>query len=107
MTELYLQKNGTTAWQQLWPDTAQSIKLTGENPYFTQSERYTVDVTLPMDILQNRSFFQNIQRMERSKQPQHMKCRLVVDNHPVLTGTASVTQVTQESVMVHMVGGNS
>lgn len=107
MTELYLQKNGTTAWQQLWPDTAQSIKLTRENPYFTQSESYTLDVTLPMDILQNRSFFQNIQRMERSKQPQHMKCRLVVDNHPVLTGTARVTQVTQESVKVQLVGGNS
>ncbi|MBR6319162.1 MAG: hypothetical protein IKR50_01820 [Prevotella sp.] len=107
MTELYLQKDGTTAWQQLWPDTAQSIKLTRENPYFTQSESYTLDVTLPMDILQNRSFFQNIQRMERSKQPQHMKCRLVVDNHPVLTGTARVTQVTQESVKVQLLGGNS
>ena len=107
MTELYLQKDGTTAWQQLWPDTAQSIKLTRENPYFTQSESYTLDVTLPMDILQNRSFFQNLQRMERSKQPQHMKCRLVVDNHPVLTGTARVTQVTQESVKVQLVGGRS
>lgn len=107
MTELYLQKEDSTGWQQVWSDAAQSIKLTRENPYFTQSESYTLDVTLPMDILKNRSFFQNLQRIDCSKRPQRMKCRLVVDSHPVLTGTARVTQATQESVKVQLVGGNS
>ena len=54
---------------QVYPDGNQSIKLTRENPYFTHSESYTLDVVLPMDILDNRQFFQNIQRIDRTKRP--------------------------------------
>lgn len=107
MTELFLQTEGTAEWQQVQPDTAQSIRLTRENPYFTQSESYTLDVSIPMDIMENRRFFSNIQRMERSKQPQHMKCRLMVDNRPVLTGTARLTQVTERQVKLQLLGGRS
>lgn len=78
-----------------------------ENPYFTQSESYTLDVTLPMDILDNRQFFQNLQRMDRSKQPPAMKCRLSVDSVPVLNGSAKVTQVTERQVKVQLLGGRS
>ncbi len=101
MTVLTL--NGT----QVFPDGKQQIKLVRENPYFTQSESYTLDVTLPMDILENRNFFQNIQRMEKSKQTSVMSCRLVVDNKPLLVGSAKVTQVTQQDVKVQLVGGRS
>lgn len=108
MTELYLQKTGTAEWQRVWPDTAQAaIRLTRENPYFTQSESYTLDVTLPMDIIDNRRFFRNMQRMERSRQPEAMKCRLMVDNAPALCGSAKVTQVTESLVKVQLLGGRS
>ena len=100
-TVLYL--NNT----QVYPDGKQSIKLVRENPYFTQSESYTLDVTLPMDIMENRNFFQNIQRMEKSKQTSVMSCRLVVDNKPLLQGSAKVTQVTEREVKVQLVGGRS
>lgn len=92
---------------QLYPDTSQTIKLTRENPYFTQSDSYTLDVTLPMDVLQNRMFFQNLHRKEHTKHKQTYSCRLMVDGEAVLTGTATITQVTQEAVKVQLLGGNS
>ena len=107
MTELYLQKTGST-WHRVHFDASQSgFKLTRENPYFTQSESYTLDVTLPTDILANRQFFQNLQRMERTKRPPVMKCRLLVDNIPVLCGSAKVIQVTEQQVKVQLFGGKS
>ena len=107
MTELYLQKTGST-WHRVYFDTSQSgFKLTRENPYFTQSESYTLDVTLPTDILDNRQFFQNMQRIDRTKRTPVMKCRLLVDNIPVLCGSAKVTQVTEQQVKVQLFGGKS
>ena len=92
---------------QVYPDGQQNIKLTKENPYFTQSDSYTLDVTLPMDILENRDFFKNLHRKDRSKVAASYQCRLEVDNHTVLRGTATVTQVTEQSVKVQLLGGNS
>ena len=92
---------------QLYPASGQNIKLTRENPYFTQSESYTLEVTVPMDILENRQFFSNIQRIDASKQPPSYQCRMIVDNRPVLTGTAKVTQVTQSEVKLQLLGGRS
>lgn len=91
----------------VYPDSNQQIKLVRENPYFTQSESYTLDVTLPMDILENRDFFQNIQRFEHSKRASAMSCRLVVNNKPLLQGSAKVTQVTEKEVKVQLIGGLS
>lgn len=107
MTELYLSKDGA-GWHQVYFSTNGSgFKLTRENPYFTESESYTLDITLPMDILENRQFFGNIQRIDASKKSMKYKCRLVVDDKPMLDGTAKVTQVTYLDVKVQLLGGNS
>lgn len=92
---------------QVYPDGQQSIKLTKENPYFTQSDSYTLDVTLPMGIKENRNFFRNINRIERSKNIERMKCRLVVENRPLLDGSAKITQISEQEVKVQLLGGNS
>ena len=101
MTVLTL--NGT----QVFPAGNQTIKLTRENPYFTQSESYTLDVTLPMDILENRQFFGSIHRLEHSKRLSTMTCLLTVNNKPILSGTAKVTQVSEQEVKVQLIGGVS
>lgn len=88
-------------------DSTQEIKLTRENPYFTESESYTLEVSLPTHLVENRSFFGNIQHMERSKKTDPMSCRLLVNNRPVLIGTARVTQVTNAAVKVQLLGGKS
>lgn len=92
---------------QVYPDGQQSIKLTKENPYFTQSDSYTLDVTLPMGIKENRDFFRNINRIERSKNVERMKCRLIVDNRLLLDGSAKITQISEQEVKVQLLGGNS
>jgi hypothetical protein len=91
----------------VYPDSTLNIKLVRENPYFTQSENYTLDVNTPMDILENRVFFSNIQRMERTKRVESMRCRLEVGNRTMLSGTARVTQVTEKEVKLQLVGGRS
>ena len=101
MTVLTL--NGT----QVFPAGNQTIKLTRENPYFTQSESYTLDVTLPMDIMENRQFFGSIHRLEHSKRLSTMTCLLTVNNKPLLSGTAKVTQVSELEVKVQLMGGRS
>lgn len=93
--------------KQVFPDNQQSIKLTKENPYFTQSDSYTLDITLPMDIAENRFFFRNIHRLERTKKIERMKCRLTVGNKMLLDGSAKITQITEKAVKVQLLGGNS
>lgn len=100
-TVLYLNET------QVYPDSTQTIRMIRENPYFTESESYTLDVTLPTGILENCRFFGNIQKMERSKDFELMTCRMVVNDRPVLVGTARVTQVTDTAVKVQLLGGKS
>lgn len=69
MTRLYLKKDGGD-WQQVFFSTSGSgFKLTRENPYFTSSESYTLDVTLPMGIVENIQFIGSIHRMDITKRP--------------------------------------
>ena len=56
MTELYLQKDGGMMTRVYFDGSGTGFKLTRENPYFTQAESYTLDLILPMDIIENRSF---------------------------------------------------
>lgn len=91
----------------VYPDESVSIKLVKENPYFTQSDSYTFDITLPMDILANRRLFKNIHRLEKTKEPQRLTCRLTVDNKLLLSGSARITQVTEKDAKVQLLGGNS
>jgi len=107
MTELYLRKEGGE-WTRVWFDAGDGgFKLTSENPYFTQSETYTLEVSLPMSLLENRMVFGNMQRMDCSKSRLSMECRLIVDKTPVLFGRAEVVQVTDQGVKVQLLGGTS
>lgn len=107
MTELFLKKDGGD-WQQVYFSTSGSgFKLTRENPYFTESESYTLDVSLPMDILDNRRFFGNLQRIDTTKKSTKYQCRLMVGNKSMLDGTARVSQVTHDTIKVQLLGGNS
>lgn len=106
MTELYLKK-GDDEYTKVVFEASQGFKLTRENPYFTSSDTYTMEVTLPMEILANRMFFENLHRIERTKRPPTMKARLLVNNSMVLDGSAKVTQVSESAVKVQLLGGNS
>lgn len=93
--------------RQVFPAADLAIKLTLENPYFSQSDAYTLDVTLPMHIRQNRLVLGHLHRLDHTKQPAVMTARLYADGHLLLRGSAVVTQVTERQVRVQLVGGNS
>lgn len=102
MTELYL--NDT----QVVFDNSESVKITKENPYFTQSGTYTLDVSIPMNCPENRLFFSNLQRLDVSKSGmKKMDARLIADNHLLLSGSATINSVTDETIKVQLVGDNS
>lgn len=101
MIELYL--NG----KRVFTDTSQEIKLTKENPFFTQSGSYTLDVILPMSILENRQFLSNIQLLQTSKKTRKMEASLIVDNNLLLRGSAVVNTISDRQVKIQLLGGNS
>ena len=101
MIELYLND------KRVFTDTSQKIKITKENPYFTNSGSYTLDVCIPMDVLENRMFFNNIQCLITSKKTEKLKALLVVDNNILLSGTAVINSISDRQVKVQLLGGNS
>ena len=86
------------------PNANSTIKLTCENTFFTKSASYTYDVELPLDIVENREIFGWINRFDMSKNSRVLEARLVVDNETVLSGTAHITQVSETSVKVQLLG---
>ena len=91
----------------VFPEGKQEIKLSRENPYFTNADRYTLEVTLPMSIYENATFFENLHRIERTKNLRTMQAKLLVDNHLIINGQAKITQVTQKEVKLQLLAGNS
>ena len=88
-------------------DSSQEIKITRENPYFTLSDSYTLDVSIPLSILQNRIFFGNIQRIERMKEYREFASRLYCANALLMEGTARIVQSTEQAVKVQLACGVS
>lgn len=88
-------------------DSTQEIRITRENPYITLSDSYTLDVSIPLDILQNRQFFGNLQRIDTSKQYREFACRLLCNNVPLMEGMARIVQSTDLLVKVQLACGVS
>ena len=105
MIQLFLKKDAT--FQEVFPDFANNIKLTKENQYFTQSDSYTLEIILPMNVLQNRKYFDNLQRFDKSKNSVKLDAMLVADNMTLMSGTAHIVGVTNDQVKIQLLGGNS
>ena len=94
--------------RQAYPKTGDRIKVTKENPFVTNSESYTFDVTFPMDIHENRDVFGNVNRIDvRKKKTVFQNCRIMADNREVISGIGTVTSVTNEEVKVQFLSGQS
>ena len=84
-----------------------SIKLTRENVYFTKNGSYTYDVELPLQVKENRNIFGSINRKDVETEFRELHAVLRVDNEVLLDGKAIINQVTDTSVKVQLLGGNS
>jgi len=94
--------------KRVYPDTSQSIKITYENPYVNDSGEYTYDISFPMQVLENKEMFRNVDRFDVSKRlATYEECRIFADNHLVVSGKGVVTQITDKLVKLQITGGSS
>lgn len=84
-----------------------AIKLTRENVYFNKTGSYTYDIELPMQCAENRAIFGSINRVDTVTEYRELHAVLRVDNKVLLDGKAVINQVTDSSVKVQLLGGNS
>lgn len=102
MTELFLDGNKILIKESI------SIKLIDENPYITQSGKYTYDIEIPLaGYLQNTKVFKHMHRMDVGKEILQKDARLIIDGHNVITGTATITSITDSSVKIQILSGNA
>lgn len=81
-----------------------SFKLSLENQFFTKTSSYSFDVELPLAVPQNRVIFGDINRIDVHKKYVELSAKLVADNLTILSGTVNITQVSEESVKVQLLG---
>jgi hypothetical protein len=84
-----------------------SFKVTMENPYFTKASEYSNEVELPIPNKYNSAIFGAQHRRDTAKAGTTKPCRLVVDNRTLIEGTATVTEITESTIKVQLLGGNS
>lgn len=102
MTTLYLDG------KQAVIDEKQKVKFVRENTYFTKSGSYTYDVTLPALCPENIAIFGHLYRKDQRKAVKAtFSARLNVDNVDILNGTATITNITDTTIKVQLMGGNS
>lgn len=90
-----------------YPDIKSEIKVTKENPYLKNGGSYTMDVSFPMSIPENAALFANLHRMDVSKADlkSYDDCALYVDNLLLVRGSGRVTEVTETTVKLQILGG--
>jgi len=88
-------------------DSSQDIKIVRENPYFSLSDSYTLDVSLPLNILQNLAFFGPLQRIDKRKVCKEYSCRLLSGNVVLIEGIARIVQSNELAVKIQIAKGVS
>lgn len=90
------------------PEIKDSIRLIRENPFIKEKDSYTMDVSFPLSILENRQAFGALGRIEVSKRTRKFDdCQLYVSNQLVIRGSGYVTQATRETVKIQILAGKS
>lgn len=85
-----------------------SIKLVDENPYITQSGKYTYDVEIPLKgNMVNATVFNNMHRMDVTKEIVKKNAKLIINGHCIIAGTATVTSISDSSIKVQILSGNA
>lgn len=104
---LQLTINGLPAF----PKQGSSFKLTRENPYFSDSGDYTLEVTLPLaGCPENLRIFGSLHRPEQRRAAcaaLRLPFSLLAPPLPLIEGTALVSAVTETEAKVQLLAGGS
>lgn len=84
----------------------QQIKLTLENEYFSGTGSYSFNIDLPAHDPRNIAIYGHINRIDGTT-PESKPAVLRCDNIDILIGTAVVTNITNDTIKVQLLGGTS
>jgi len=102
MTELYIDGQRVTLPKKF------NITLIEENPFFTKNGKYTYDINLSLLDANNARIYKHINRINSADIPQdNRRAILIVDNEVVINGTESILDVSNTSVKIQLLSGNS
>ena len=99
MTELYINGQLAVLSEDFY------FTLASENPYFTRSSNYSLDIELPMSA--NYAIFGHINRLDVTKKKTILTAVLMVDARCLLSGSAVLMSVEETRVKVQLVSGNA
>lgn len=101
MIKLYLDNT------EVFPTAKQTITVTKENPYFTLSDSYTLEVEIPLDIPENRKFFLGVERLDTTKAYRTYDALMVSAIGVLLKGKARLARSTEAVVRLQVTMGIS
>lgn len=101
MTELYID-----GYQVVLPENF-SIDFKFENPFITKNGEFSFEIELPLSISSNAKIYKQINRINASHQIKKRKAILIVDAIVMLSGTEIITNISEKSVIIQIVSGNS
>src|SRR5690554_4093213 len=84
-----------------------SCKSISENPIFTKSGDYTLNITLSLLNPVNSKIFKHVNRINSLSRFENRTAILVSDNDVIIKGKEVVLQFTNISVDIQIVAGNS
>lgn len=98
----------TIGGRMAYPASGVKIKLSLQNPFIKDEGDHTYEITFPLDIVENRRVFGNVNRIDVSKKKTtYEECRLLSDNKLLVSGTGTVTGITNDSVKLQILGTSS
>ena len=84
-----------------------SIDIQYDNPYFTKSSDFSLDVDLPLSSTNNRMIFGHINRLDVTKAQITLPCRMRVNQITVFIGDATILKITSKMITLQFLGNNS
>lgn len=92
----------------VYPSLSSNIKITKENNELKDKGSYTLDVTFPLSIYENRMKFGNIQRIDvylKNNRFEHVS--LIVGRVEVINGIGVINSVNNDEVKLQIMDSNS
>lgn len=83
------------------------IKIIKENPFFTQAGSYTLKISLPLHIFDNRKVLGDIDKIIVSKTIRHYHAKIILNNKEIFDGSAILCTANGTVAEIQLVGGNS
>lgn len=102
MTELYIYG------QKCVPPQSMSLTLIEENPFYTKSGPYTLDLELSLEEPTNAKIYEHQNRSNKVENIERKRpVVLIVDNEVVLNGTEKILGWSDTSVTIRLMSGNA